>query len=503
MNASRLRLGLLSLLLAAFANATQFAPAAQPTPDQNEAARDSAADNNDGEAAPLAGQWRGVRRDGSQVLVSIEQKDKHASVQLEWLDKDGERVTVGSKDDARVFDGFTRFQIEPDPQPYPNRRETWKILIKLEEGKLRLQRVAGIDNETVFLTKVKGADDPADPAPGPVSPDDSGPFTELTAFAGRRKSLSSCVTLSPDGKVLAMAAPDIDSEAVVLDIESRKELQRLQLDGVVEALTWSGDGSTLVVGSASSDSLLQTGEGRQVGVWNTATWEQRALFEHPRHPASIACSADGRMIAAAAFVNSSQLGFLQVWDSTAKKELVALREAHAWSPLVVAPKGDSLLCGINSGKARFVRFALPGGKQSDPQNIRGGIAVMALTRDGRGMATAGARSGDVQLWVASSLRPVRTISGFPTRPHAICFLDGANYVAVAGSHADVFVFDTKTGEQAYQFPASRVKGIFTLQASADSSRLLTWSVDYVARVWKTPFAESAKAGEDAREASGR
>ena len=95
------------------------------------------------------------------------------------------------------------------------------------------------------------------------------------------------VAFSPDGKKLATASSD--SSARLWDVRTGKQLQRLEHNNSVNAVAFSPDGQKLA--TASSDSSAR--------LWDVGTGKQLQRLEHDRSVNAVAFSPDGQKLATA------------------------------------------------------------------------------------------------------------------------------------------------------------------------------------------------------------
>jgi WD40 repeat protein len=114
------------------------------------------------------------------------------------------------------------------------------------------------------------------------------------------------LAVTPDGRSLALARSRV---AVLLDLESGKEIAHLEHTDSPGVLAFSPDGRLLAVGA-----------GRKVWLWDVADRNELARFPAFRCFAeSLAFSPDGRLLAA-----GSRDGQLRLWETDSRKEVACL-----------------------------------------------------------------------------------------------------------------------------------------------------------------------------------
>jgi|GEM_PF-4886082 len=440
------------------------------------------------ENAALVGKWLGTAKDGTQTIAEIQAQEDRLGIEVILADAKGKPLQSGKAAKVLAIGGFARTTLTMEPA-VDGRQKTFKTLVKIENGKLQLRLVDGFDNRQFLLSKLQ---DDCRPAPEPIakSPNDNAEFTQVASFkCGTQLHGSGVAALSPDGKFVALAAPDVEHQVVVADLATQKEVRRLDLVGPICAVRWSGDGKTLLAASATKDSLLEKGDGRQVALWDTANWTQRALLEHPEHPVSPVLSRNAATLAISGFVKSGQVGNLKIWNTGSKKEILAQRNPYSLTTLAMSPQGNLLVAAPAGGEARLLVFDLPSGKQRPGLwKIKEGLDVLAITPDGHGLAGVG-RNGNVCVFDLRTGKETKTYPGFPGRPHCLTLLAGAKYIAIGGSAPDVHILETRTGKPVHKFRPGESTSVYHLSVSADASLLLTYEQNRTVRIWKTPFGD--------------
>ena len=440
------------------------------------------------EASPLVGKWQAVAKDGSKTDLDVQAQDGRLTVELVLTDAAGKVSKSGRAEKVLAIGPVANTGIKLEPA---RQGSMPKAFLKFEEGKLRLQVIDGIDRMTAILTKL---DDAGKPVEKPIEKVESGntDFTEVASFkCGLKLSQAGLAAISADGKLVAAAAADVQHQIAIYDVSTGEEQRRLDLVGPITCVRWSADGQTLVAGSGTRDELLQQGEGRQVGLWNTADWTQRALVEHHEHPISITLSRDASVMAVAGFVDSGQAGTLTIWNTLTKAQTYSERKNQSRTNMAMSPKGDFLVASPFGGEAQIMLFDLPSGKQQPGLwKIKEPLDRIAITPDGRGLAGVG-RKGDVYLFDLRGRKQTKTFPGYPGRAHCALLIDGAKYLALGGHKEGVQIFETRTGKLAHRFLPCEPPSVYHLAASADSSLLLTYGQDRTVRIWKTPFGAAA------------
>lgn len=157
---------------------------------------------------------------------------------------------------------------------------------------------------------------------------------------------TSSAAISPDGSILAAGSWDTN---VRVWSARNGELLRLidnELSVSMFALAFTPDGKSLVT----------AGVDRTVYFWNTATWKQeRKLTGQPEMIASLAISADGRMLATGGFndITEKHPVSILLWDIASGKELRRLASPHQVSSVAFSPDGKWLAAASGDKTVRL------------------------------------------------------------------------------------------------------------------------------------------------------
>jgi WD40 repeat protein len=144
------------------------------------------------------------------------------------------------------------------------------------------------------------------------------------------------VAFSPDGE--QVAASSHDKTVAIFEAATGKELHRLELDVPLTSVSYHPGGKRLFVGAANS----------VIHVFSTETWEAEGKplkGSHGNWVTSVACSADGKVVA-----SGCQDTSVSVWDLKRGKEKASFKGGRRWVQAVqVAPEGDYLFAGGRDG----------------------------------------------------------------------------------------------------------------------------------------------------------
>ena len=215
----------------------------------------------------------------------------------------------------------------------------------------------------------------------------------MKAFKGHRAYVTG-IAFSPDGKRLATACEDEIARVWTLESDEAPltfKQHRLPVTGVA----WSPDGKLLA--TSAGDDTRPT-KGGEVKIWDAATGEVQQTFElHTKGATGVAFSVDG------AYVASSGIDeHVNVYDLKARKALGFFAgHSRPTNGVLFHPDEESAI-SISGGRAvgknelKVWEFAT-GEELATAEAHEGRIAALALSKDGRTLATGG-YDRSVALW---------------------------------------------------------------------------------------------------------
>ena len=274
---------------------------------------------------------------------------------------------------------------------------------------------------------------------------------------------------------LATGADDCD--IIVWDLGAGRPLRQWRTaETWVAALAFSPDGSLLASGNGNmwDDSLFDY----PVAIWDAATGARRALHGQPKGVATLAFDRSGRRVA-----SSGQDGTLIVWDvatgSVLRRETIGSGSAvsiaflgdgrhlvgsvtgqvalvdlegkeptrrvglpHGWGRFVVDAGRSHLIVGGADGA--LCAMSLPGLSlgQERPKTHDGSVWSLALSPDGRILATGG-EDRRVVLHDPETFEPWLTFPEWTGVVKELAFDHSGSTLAFVGADSDVAVWDLK------------------------------------------------------------
>jgi WD40 repeat protein/serine/threonine protein kinase len=239
--------------------------------------------------------------------------------------------------------------------------------------------------------------------------------------------------------------------------------------------------------SADGKRLVSGGLDRNVKVWDVATGQELLSLEgHNVLPASaVACSPDGRLIAAAHIVVA------KVWEAATGREIFSLPttgcHALAFTPesrfLVVADWNHLKVLDPKTGKMEYTLG--PAGDPLKPWAHH--IQSIAVSPNGRWLA-----SGDsswVRLWDLAKRKETHALSGHTDQVTSVAFSSDSKSLVSGSKDATVKVWDVALGQGRLSWTLHS-KPVTRVAISPDGGRLASASEDMTIKCWDTATARN-------------
>lgn len=291
------------------------------------------------------------------------------------------------------------------------------------------------------------------------------------------------LSLSDDGKVLAVRGKDKQSTVTIWDVPSRKKLRTLPGgENWPYAVTVSPDGKFIAIPGFRSVSLYDVGTGEHV----------RELADVAGGVWSLTFSPDGKIAGGAVSHGDS----VQIWDVQTGKLLRSLKghKPHAGNfgarSAAFSADGKVLYTG---GADRTIRvWEVATGKQL--HCIEDAGFPVALSPDGTILASGSSQHDwSVRLWDAKTFKPLCVYDGHRLGGNTLAYSPDGKTIATGGGD-EVYLWDIPGGKYLRHWEANRY-GTTAVRWSSDGKTLLT-----VGNEWKFWDAATGKQrGEIPRE----
>jgi WD40 repeat protein len=312
-------------------------------------------------------------------------------------------------------------------------------------------------------------------------------YTEVRRFEGHTATVT-CLALSPDGKQ-ALSGSD-DKTVRLWDIQSGKELRRLESPAGVDAVAFSADGRRALSG----------GTDRLVRLWDVEAGKEIQCFKgHTGYVLSVAFSPDGRHALSGSIGDAVRL-----WDVQTGKELRHLEHKYTIDRVAFSPDGVRLLSSSKDGDQTVRVWERATGKElrsfrREKRDATGAtyIEATAFSPDGRRVFSGG-WDGTAWLWDVDNGKELRHF-GAASYVEAVALSPDGRRALAAGGHGGSWlrrvarpndgrgygflqVWDVETGKELRRYNSKVV--ITSIAVSPDSRYALSGSYDGTLRLWR-------------------
>ena len=249
---------------------------------------------------------------------------------------------------------------------------------------------------------------------------------------------------------------------------SRWPLPDLANPALRRVLTGHGDQVTAVETAPDGSWIATASKDGTVRIWDTATWQQRAVLTGHDEGPLMATAPDGSWLA-----TTSRDETVRIWDTVTGQKLAVLA------------------CHRSTVRAKRVLYTIAGEKDAIPR-LYAGVSTVAVASDGSWLATACERDWRVRIWDTATWQQRATISdtnGSPSYPPtgvpgvAAAAQDGT-WVATTSGDETVRIWDTATWQQHSTHTGHRGR-VSAAQMAPDDSWLATGDRYGSVRVWDT------------------
>jgi WD40 repeat protein/tetratricopeptide (TPR) repeat protein len=324
---------------------------------------------------------------------------------------------------------------------------------------------------------------------------------ELFTLRGHAEQVR-CVAFSPDGQRLASGSGD----KTVKLWDTRAAQQLLTLRGQAARVAFSPDGQRLATacGTEGTVRLWGAGNGQEVlrlqghtnSVWGVAfspegrwlasassdrtvrLWDAqtgqlvRTLPGHTQSVSHVAFSADGRRL-----LSGSQDGQAKLWD-VHRGELLLTLEGQG---LALSPDGRRLATRGDPNHTIKLWDAESGREQRTLRGHTNLVSSVAFSPDGRRLASSGF-DHTVRVWDADRGREVLTLRGHTGWFDDVAFSPDGQRLAAVGSAGRVDLWDAQSGQEVGSL-SGHASEVASVAFSPDGLRLASAGADRTVKLW--------------------
>ena len=288
--------------------------------------------------------------------------------------------------------------------------------------------------------------------------------------------------VSGDGKRHQEPRAGDTAELIVWDARTGRERCRLRdIRGSVNAVSFSGDGTRVVVGSGYYDKP-PGGEGR-ITIWEVATGRPLFVKTVPyRNPLAVAFSPHDSLIAAGCGIASSDFvkGQLLIWE-VATGRVVADQEVAVGgvNSLAFSPDGKRIVLACKD----LVELwdVMPARKVRAIKGHEGWVNGVAFSPDGKTLATAGWDKA-VRLWDPESGNPLLTIDQHNGPVNDVAFSPEGRRLASASSDHTVRIWERSSGRELVTLRGHAME-VNRVAFSPDGAQVASAGADRTLKLW--------------------
>jgi len=277
------------------------------------------------------------------------------------------------------------------------------------------------------------------------------------------------VTFSPDGKYLATAwifgssygvkAVRSDNTAWIWDVETGKQIARMQHDSYVNDITFSPDGKYLA--TVSSDTAR---------IWDVETGKQFVRYDSVVNVVTF--SPDGKYLAA---VSLDDTASAWIWDMETGKQMARVQHDSVVNAVTFSHDGKHLATTSSDNTARI--WDVETGKQLASMEHDSVVYAVTFSHNGKYLATAS--SYTARIWDVETGKQLTRME-HDDAVDTVTFSPDGNYLATASSDT-AWIWDVEKGKQLARMEHDDAVDAVTF--SPDGKCLVTASLDHTARIW--------------------
>lgn len=302
--------------------------------------------------------------------------------------------------------------------------------------------------------------------------------TILPNTTGAELNQTLSVTVSPDGKTVAMATGGGLVRQIELATGTAQPSVKRHNDWVC-AVTYSSDGKYLASAGGSEFTPERNGgkPSAEIKVWDREAGSERGQLEgHTDKIFAAVFSPDGRTLATGAADNT-----IRLWDIDAMQEkLVLLGHSDAISSLAWSHDGQ-LIASASWDKTVKLWDTGTGRELATLADSDEEILSVAISPDGHWIVSGGS-DWKVRLWDIESKELVAALSGHRGTIYGVAFSPDGKTLAT-GSGDETIRFWSLESKRSVEVLRGHRSGVTTIAFTPDGSQLVSGALDGPVRIW--------------------
>jgi WD40 repeat protein len=295
-------------------------------------------------------------------------------------------------------------------------------------------------------------------------------FEEVAQLRGHQKD-AMAVAISADGSQIVSGSRDRTMR--VWDSRTYEKIGICEHEDEVNSVAFSPDISLIASGS----------DDHTVRIWNARSLEKLTrLTGHENVVTSVAFFADGTRIASAALDCT-----VRIWDTRTYESFPGLRCSGPVYAIAISPDSTRLALGERTSGTEGILHVFDTvtlAKQAQVIISPGPYLPWAITfSPGGDLIASGTASGAVQVWDASHLSNIATISGHHGPVMSIAFSSDGSQIVSASEDGTVRIRPVASSEEQFAPIPGHNARVNQVVFSPDRSHLVSGSDDKTVRIW--------------------
>lgn len=250
------------------------------------------------------------------------------------------------------------------------------------------------------------------------------------------KESITCVSVSPDGKMIASGSRDKTVRLWNAETETLHKTLKGHRKPIL-SLTFSHDGS----------SIASTSEDKTVRVWNVNTGRRKHTFRtNSEHLHRVVFSPNGKTLASSSFD-----GIIHQWDlKKGKHKNIIVGHGHGFASKNIVFSNDKITAATTYGDNHIILYDV---NTQEMQAVLTGhkkrVNCLSFSSDGKILAS-GSQDKTIRLWDVTTGEHRKTLRGHSEQVFHIMFKDDETLVSY-GNDDMVRLWDVKKGRQKNDF----------------------------------------------------